>query len=119
MKLPKFILAMSLLTSGFLPPLAGAQIPEAPKVIAITVKRFEYTPKEVRLKKGETVTLSLKSMDVTHGMLCRKLKIDTDIPPGQEVKVVVTPREAGTFSAICNHFCGSGHGNMKMTFIVE
>jgi heme/copper-type cytochrome/quinol oxidase subunit 2 len=33
--------------------------------------------------------------------------------------VTVTPLEAGTYTAICNHFCGGGHGNMKMTFIVQ
>ena len=115
---PRFLLALPLLAAGFFSPL-GAQLPETPRVIAITAKRFEYSPKEVRLKKGETVTLTLKSQDVTHGMMCRKLKIDTDIPPDQETRVTVTPRETGTFTAICNHFCGAGHGGMKMTFIVE
>jgi hypothetical protein len=33
--------------------------------------------------------------------------------------VTITPTEAGTFHAICDHYCGSGHGNMKMTFVVE
>jgi len=89
------------------------------RMIPITAKRFEYSPKEVHLKQGETVTLVLKSEDVTHGFLCRPLKIDSDIPPGQETRVTVTPRQAGTFTAICNHFCGSGHGNMKMKFVVE
>jgi len=58
-------------------------------------------------------------MDVTHGLLCRPLKLDLDIPPGQETRVTVTPAQAGEFTAICNHFCGAGHGNMKMKFIVE
>lgn len=92
---------------------------QTPKVIPITVKRFEYSVKEVRLKKGEPVVLLLKSEDVTHGMFCRALKIDSDIPPGQETRVAVTPQQAGEFTAICNHFCGAGHGNMKMKFIVE
>ena len=89
------------------------------KVIPITAKRFEYSPKEVHLKKGETVTLVLKSEDVTHGLLCRPLKVDSDIPPGQETRLTVTPMQAGEFTAICNHFCGGGHGNMKMKFVVE
>ena len=92
---------------------------ETPKVIAITARRFEYSPKEVRLKQGETVTLVLKSEDVTHGLLCRPLKLDTDIPPGTETRVTVTPAQSGEFIAICNHFCGAGHGNMKMKFIVQ
>ena len=66
-------------------PVLGAQTSEEPKVVSITAKRFEYSPKEVHLKKGETVTLLLKSEDVTHGFLSRKLKLDTDIPPGQEL----------------------------------
>ncbi len=33
--------------------------------------------------------------------------------------VVLTPQTAGRFTTICDHFCGSGHGNMKMTIVVE
>ena len=100
---------------------AGSALPgqDAPKEIAITAKRFTYEPNEVRLKKGQTVILVLKSMDVTHGMLCRPLKIDTNIKKDQETKVTVTPDKEGEYTAICNHFCGSGHGGMKMKFIVE
>jgi heme/copper-type cytochrome/quinol oxidase subunit 2 len=31
----------------------------------------------------------------------------------------VTPETAGTFTAICDHYCGLGHGNMKMKVVVE
>jgi len=113
MNFPKLAITLAALACAWLP----AQ--ETPKVITITAKRFEYAPKEVRLKKGETVTLVLKSEDVTHGLLCRPLKLDSDIAPGQDTRVTVTPAAAGEFTAICNHFCGAGHGNMKMKFIVE
>jgi len=95
------------------------QAQESPREILITAKRFEFRPNEVQLKKGLPVTLVLNSEDVTHGLLCRALKLDTDIPPGQSTRVTVTPGQTGTFTAICNHFCGSGHGNMKLKFIVE
>ena len=91
MKLLRLIIVFPILALGLLPSLHGAGAPENPKEIVITAKRFDYSPKEVRLKKGETVTLVLKSQDVTHGLFCRKLKIDTDIPPGQETRVTVTP----------------------------
>ncbi len=90
----------------------------APKTVEITAKRFEFTPNKVTLKKGETVTLHITSQDVTHGLFLRPLKIDTDIPAGKSVDVTVTPAAVGTFTAICHHFCGAGHGNMKMTFEV-
>ena len=92
---------------------------DAPREVVITAKRFEFTPKQVTLKKGETVTLKLVSEDVTHGFFVRPLKIDTEIVPGKTTEVTITPQAAGKFTTICDHFCGSGHGNMTMTIIVE
>ena len=89
------------------------------KTIQIVAKRFEFTPNVVTLKKDETVKLHFVSEDVVHGMYVKPLKIDSDIQPGSGTDVMVTPQQAGKFTAICDHFCGAGHGNMKMTYIVE
>jgi cytochrome c oxidase subunit 2 len=89
-----------------------------PKVIAITAKRFEFTPNEITLKKGETVVLRLTTADRVHGFFSRALKVDTDIPPGKTTEVAVTPDTAGVFPIICDHYCGTGHGNMKMKVVV-
>ncbi|MEA2680034.1 MAG: Cytochrome oxidase subunit periplasmic domain, partial [Candidatus Binataceae bacterium] len=32
--------------------------------------------------------------------------------------VTVTPSSAGNFTVICDHYCGTGHGNMKMKVAV-
>lgn len=88
-------------------------------VIEITAKRFAFTPASITLKKGERVTLRLHSDDVTHGFFMRALKIDEVIEPGQTKDVVLTPQTAGTFTTICDHFCGVNHGNMNMTIVVE
>src|SRR5512143_2440180 len=82
---------------------------ESPRVVEITAKRFEFTPKEVTLKKGEPVTLRLKSEDVTHGFFSRKLKLGADIEPGKTTDVALTPETAGAYMVICDHFCGAGH----------
>jgi heme/copper-type cytochrome/quinol oxidase subunit 2 len=50
--------------------------------------------------------------------MIRALKIDTDIKPGKVTEMTVTPATAGTFKAICDHYCGLGHGGMKMTVVV-
>jgi len=89
------------------------------KVIPIVAKRFAFTPDHITLKRGEAVTLRLTSEDVTHGFFVRALKADELIEPGKTVDVKVKPDTAGTFTVICHHFCGSGHGNMKMTITVE
>ena len=97
----------------------GARAAEEPKVIAITARRFEFSPKEITLKLGETVKLQLTSEDVTHGFFAKPLGIDEVIVPGKTTEVVLTPKAAGRYTTICDHFCGSGHGGMKMTIVVE
>jgi len=92
---------------------------EEPRTITITAKRFEFTPREITLKAGETVRLELTTEDVTHGFFVKPLGIDEVIVPGQPTQVVVTPTTAGRYTTICDHFCGAGHGGMKMTIVVE
>jgi len=103
---------------ALLAPFLAAQDP--PREIEIKAKRFQYMPSEIRVKKGEKVILVLTSADVTHGLFSRPLHLDAAIPPDQTTRVEFTaPAEAKAYTAICNHFCGSGHGGMKMAIIVE
>ncbi|MFZ0246550.1 cupredoxin domain-containing protein [Candidatus Binatus sp.] len=98
--------------------LARAAVNPNTKVIEITAKKFEFTPSEITLKKGEPVILRLTSADRVHGFMSKPLKIDTDIPPDKTTDVAVTPDSAGGFTVICDHYCGTGHGNMKMKVTV-
>jgi cytochrome c oxidase subunit II len=89
-----------------------------PRVIEITAKKFEFTPGEITLKKGEPVILRLTSSDRVHGFMSKPLKIDTDIPDDKTTDIAVTPNAAGDFTVICDRYCGTGHGNMKMKVTV-
>jgi cytochrome c oxidase subunit II len=71
------------------------------------------------VQKGQPVTLQLTSADATHGFMIRALKIDTEIKPGKVTEMTVTPDTAGNFTAICDHYCGTGHGMMKLKVEVE
>ena len=95
-----------------------ARANDNPKVIEITAKKFEFTPSEITLKKGEPVILRLTSSDRVHGFMSRPLKIDTDIPNDRTKDVALTPNTAGDFTVICDHYCGTGHGGMKMKITV-
>jgi cytochrome c oxidase subunit 2 len=120
MKKSTFLLLSAALCAGLLLlPGSRARAQGEPKVVAVTAKRFEFLPHEVKLKKGETVTLRVTSEDVEHGFFNRKMKIDSDIPAGQSADVTITPLEAGKFVIICDHFCGAGHGNMHLSVEVE
>ena len=92
---------------------------DEPRVIAISAKRFAFSPSEIHLKSGETVTLRISSGDVIHGLYLKPLGIDAAIEPGKATEVTFTPRLHGRYTAICDHFCGAGHGNMHMELVVE
>jgi cytochrome c oxidase subunit 2 len=89
-----------------------------PRVIEVQAKKFSFSPSEITLKKGEPVILRLSSEDRTHGLLLKPLKIDTDIIPGKVTNIAVTPTASGQYIVICDHYCGTGHGNMKMKLTV-
>ncbi len=88
------------------------------RVIAITAKRFEFTPNEITVKKGQPVTLRLTSLDVKHGFFARRLNIDADICPGKTTEVTSTPGTTGKFVTMCDDFCSAGHSDMRMTIVV-
>lgn len=114
----RMVLWCAALAVAALPALAAADA-AAPRTIDIAAKKFQFTPSEVRLKAGETVVLRLTSEDTTHGFLSKALGFDEDVPPGAPVAITVTPKKAGTYPVICDHYCGKGHGNMRLSIVVE
>jgi cytochrome c oxidase subunit II len=83
--------------------------------IEIVASRFSFSPSEITIKKGETVTISVSSADVTHGLVIPALGVKADIKKGKEEDVNVTAQTVGTFQGKCAHFCGKGHGSMIFT----
>ncbi len=91
-----------------------------PRRIEVAAKRFEFSPSEITLKKGEPVVLVIKSADVAHGLRFKELGIDAKVNKGQTSDVAFTPAMTGTFVGHCSVFCGPGHGEMILTLhIVE
>jgi cytochrome c oxidase subunit 2 len=89
-----------------------------PQVIEVTAKKFEFTPKEITIKKGQPVILRLTSADRVHGFMSKPLGFDTDITPGKPTDVAVTANSSGHYTVICDHYCGTGHGSMKLKVTV-
>src|SRR5258708_9637348 len=103
--------------------IAGAVVAESAaqtgKVIKITVKKFEYDPATVELKKGEPVVLELTTLDRLHGFSAPDLNLHADVAPNTTVRVALTPDKVGTFTFLCDIFCGTGHGDVKGTIVVK
>jgi cytochrome c oxidase subunit II len=104
------LMAAVLVTTGLSCPMARAQA--APQRIEITAKRFEFSPGEITLKKGQPVVLVLKSLDVGHGIHISELNVLVKVGKGGTAEVQFTPNKTGDFVGHCAVFCGSGHGSM-------
>jgi cytochrome c oxidase subunit 2 len=90
----------------------------APRRIEVTAKRFNFTPGEITLKKGEPVVFVLTSADVAHGIRIRELNLDLKVGKGQTTQATITPDKTGDFVGHCSVFCGTGHGKMTLTIHV-
>jgi len=98
---------------------AGVSSSAEPKVIKILARRFTYTPNKITLKKGVPVVFELQTADVLMGFSIPDFQTRADIVPGKITKVPLTPDKEGTFTFLCDIFCGSGHETMNGTLVVE
>jgi len=83
------------------------------KVIRIDAKRFDYTPGEVTLKKGEAVILELTSSDVLMGFNLPDFNVRADVVPDKVTRVRFVPDKTGSFTFLCDIFCGTKHEEMN------
>lgn len=80
---------------------------------------WRYTPNEIRIPKGSTVTFYLYSKDVLHGFKIPNTTLNLMAIPGQVGQVSYTFNEPGEYPFICHEYCGVGHHLMSGKVIVE
>ena len=117
--IPILILSISLFVG--IPHFAPGYIMAVEKemVIQKTAKKFEYSPKDIKVKKDVPVVLEFTSLDRLHGFNCPGLGIRSDIVPGKITQLRFTPGKGGSFPFHCDNFCGLGHEGMTGTITVE
>jgi cytochrome c oxidase subunit 2 len=87
--------------------------------IQVTLRKYEFSPGLLRVKKGEQVRLIMTAVDHDHGFKLDDFNINQKIPKGTTVMVEFTADQAGTFQFRCSSVCGLGHRSMKGTLVVE
>jgi cytochrome c oxidase subunit II len=97
---------------------AGARV-QGVHEIQVTLRKYEFSPGSLRVRKGEQVKLVLAAADHDHGFKLDDFNINQKIPKGTTVVVEFTADKAGTFQFRCSSVCGLGHRNMKGTLVVE
>ena len=90
----------------------------AEKVIRMSARRFAYSPSHLTFKKGVPVVLELTSEDVLMGINIPDFNVREDMLPGKVTRLRFVPDKTGTFTFLCDIFCGSGHERMQGTITV-
>ena len=85
----------------------------------ITAKQWSFEPGTIKVKQGDNVRMKVKSVDVTHGIRLPEFGVSETLKSGKTVEINFLADKKGKFSFFCSVQCGSGHGNMKGTLIVE
>ena len=105
--------------------LAGsAYLAERPLVgddseIRVTARKYEFSPNEIKAKRGDHIRLIITAIDGSHGFKLEAFHVDQKLSKGEPVTVEFTAGQTGTFPFECSHFCGLGHQKMKGQLRVE
>jgi cytochrome c oxidase subunit 2 len=78
------------------------------KEITVSATNFSFDQPDIKLNVGDTVKLTLKNVNGTHGLAIPDLKVN--IKNGETATFTVT--KAGIYEYNCSIQCGSGHDNM-------
>jgi len=99
----------------------AAQGPPPPRVIEVTVERFEFWPSAITIAEDETVVLQLRSEDTQHGFHIVGTGTNVTVPKRGKGMAIATLSglKAGRYTFECSRLCGAGHNFMRGVLIVR
>jgi cytochrome c oxidase subunit II len=109
--------------------MAGTLPAGSDDVVAINVSAmqfawiFNYTDEiataELHVPVGKKIRLNMTAVDVLHAFWVPQLRIKQDVIPGRETYLEFTPRIVGEYPVVCAELCGSYHGGMRTTMVID
>lgn len=116
--------------AGRIPPDAVARTPpfDRPGVVeegprryraTIVARMWSFTPREVRVPAGSTVTFQVASADVLHGFRIDRTNVNAMVVPGEVTRVTHTFERPGEYLMICHEYCGIAHQAMAGRVVVD
>lgn len=79
------------------------------RTFRIDARQFAYSPSELKVNPGDTVTIQLVSTDVVHGLYVDGYDISVEADPGQTKTLTFVADKPGSFRFRCNVTCGAMH----------
>jgi heme/copper-type cytochrome/quinol oxidase subunit 2 len=91
-------------------PLPGIANPSPEmRTFRLEASQYAYSPGEIAVNAGDTVTIELVSMDVVHGLYVDGYDVSITADPGQTTRLTFVADKAGSFRLRCNVTCGAMH----------
>jgi nitrous-oxide reductase len=91
--------------------------------VYMSVIRSHFTPDNIQVNEGDTVTLHLtsqeQSLDQTHGFAIDMYNVNLSIEPGRYERVTFVADRAGVFPFYCTEFCSALHLEMVGYLLVK
>lgn len=79
------------------------------RTFRIEARQFAYSPSELKVNAGDTVTIQLVSNDVVHGLYVDGYGVAVEADPGQTKTLTFVVDKPGSFRFRCNITCGAMH----------
>lgn len=89
-----------------------------PRPVAITARKFSFSPRQVLASVGESLQIEIESLDFVHGFAIPQLGLRVDTPPGRTSRLLLADLKAGRYIYLCDNFCGEAHDQMSGTLVV-
>jgi heme/copper-type cytochrome/quinol oxidase subunit 2 len=102
------LIGLAGLAMAFVPLPAQPISPQA-RIFQINARQYSYSPSELQVNQGDTVTIHLVSTDVVHGLYVDGYDLSVEADPGQTATLTFTADKPGSFRFRCNVTCGAMH----------
>lgn len=89
------------------------------KEFTIEASQFVFSPSSITVNEGDTVKITLKSLDVAHGFAISEFNVNQRVEAKSEVTFEFIANKKGTYTYFCSVMCGSGHKDMVGTLVVQ
>ena len=87
--------------------------------VRMVAQTWSFTPSEIRVSAGSTVTFVATSRDVVHGLFIPGANVNVMLLPGQVARVTARFDRPGEYFLVCHEYCGISHHIMSGKVIVE
>ena len=108
-----------LVATGILAASAGAlsafSARTTPRRVAVVIEAHmgHFTPHVLRVRRGDTVHVTLKAMDTAHGFKLQGRDVEITAMPGMPAEVSFVVDWEGGVEWFCTFSCGPQHGSMS------